>query len=83
MASVDLARLASEIKNLTPNERNRLLELVQEADEPKKMTEEEFERMLFEKGVLISRPTGLPTPEWTPIEIPGPPLSQTIIEDRR
>lgn len=83
MASVDLDRLANEIKSLTPNERNKLFELLQEGDQKRQLTEEEFETMLFERGILKSRPTRTPRPPWTPIEISGPPLSQTIIEDRR
>jgi hypothetical protein len=68
---------------LTPADRDKLLELVRGSDQIKPLTEEEFETMLLERGILVARPTRLPTPSWKPIEIPGPPLSQTIIEDRR
>jgi len=83
MSSADVERIAEEIKSLEPAERDRLLALVQSSEEKPRMTEEEFETMLFEQGKLVSRPTREPTPPWTPINISGPPLSQTIIEDRR
>jgi hypothetical protein len=83
MASADVKRIAQEIKSLNPTEREQLLALVQSDDAKRPMTEEEFEIMLFEQGKLVARPTGLPTDPWTPIDIPGPPMSQTIIEDRR
>jgi hypothetical protein len=83
MASADVERIAKEIRDLEPAERAQLLALVQPSDAKRPMTEEEFEIMLFEQGKLVARPTGEPRPPWTPIKISGPPLSQTIIEDRR
>jgi hypothetical protein len=83
MSSADVERIAEEIKSLNPAERDRLLALVQSSVEKPRMTEEEFEIMLFEQGKLVARPTRLRRPPWTPIKISGPPLSQTIIEDRR
>jgi len=83
MSSADVERIADEIKSLEPAERDRLLALVQSSDVKRAMTEEEFEEMLLARGVIRSRPTRQPRPPWTPIVISGPPLSQTIIEDRR
>ena len=83
MSSADVERIAQEIKSLNRAERDQLLALVQSSDTKRPMTEEEFETMLLEQGKLVARPTREPRPPWTPIEISGPPLSQTIIEDRR
>jgi hypothetical protein len=76
-------RIAQEIKSLDPAERAQLLALVQSDNAKRPMTEEEFETMLLQQGKLVARPTREPRPPWTPITISGPPLSQTIIEDRR
>jgi hypothetical protein len=83
MASADVERIAEEIKSLSAAERDQLLSLVQANDAKRPMTEDEFEKMLFARGIIRSRPTRLPRPPWKPIVISGPPLSQTIIEDRR
>jgi hypothetical protein len=83
MASADVKRIAQEIKSLNPTEREQLLALVQSSDAKRPMTEEEFEEMMLARGVIRSRPTRVPRPPWKPIVISGPPLSQTIIEDRR
>jgi hypothetical protein len=83
MSSADVERIAQEIKSLNSAERDQLLALVQSGETRQSMTEEEFETMLLEQGKLVSRPTREPRPPWTPIKISGPPLSQTIIEDRR
>jgi hypothetical protein len=83
MSSADVERIAQEIKGLNAAERDQLLALVQSSATRQPMTEEEFETMLLEQGKLVSRPTREPRPPWTPIKISGPPLSQTIIEDRR
>jgi hypothetical protein len=83
MSTADLERLAQEIKSLEPAERDRLFELLQSSETKRPITEEEFEEMLLARGVIRSRPTRLPRPPWKPITILGPPLSQTIIEDRR
>lgn len=49
--------------------------------------EDEFERRLMESGFLSAAygPRPAPPPEWTftPIEIEGEPLSETILRERR
>jgi hypothetical protein len=83
MSSANVERIAQEIKRLNQTERDQLLALVQTSDAKQPMTEEEFEEMLLARGIIRSRPTRMPRPAWKPIAISGPPLSQTIIEDRR
>jgi hypothetical protein len=83
MSSADVERIAEEIKGLEPAERDQVLALVQSSDAKRPMTEEEFVETLLARGVIRSRPTRAPRPPWKPIDISGPPLSQTIIEDRR
>ena len=48
--------------------------------------EEEVERILVAEGIISEIPTRLPDDEeetYEPIEVPGKPLSETIIEERR
>lgn len=50
-----------------------------------KMTEEEFAKYLYAKGVIRKIPEGITDKEddFEPIEIEGEPLSETIIRERR
>ncbi|HKP52253.1 MAG TPA: hypothetical protein VJ183_06330 [Chloroflexia bacterium] len=49
--------------------------------------EDEFEQHLFEVGLLSEikppQPVTLPDGDRTPLKVPGKPLSQMVIEDRR
>jgi prevent-host-death family protein len=50
------------------------------------MTEEEFERQMIEKGVLLPRdaiPAISARDDWKPVPIQGKPLSEVILEERR
>jgi prevent-host-death family protein len=50
------------------------------------MTEEEFERLMIEKGVLLARdvvPTAAARDDWMPVPTQGKPLSEVIMEERR
>ena len=49
-------------------------------------TEEDHERLvqhLMAAGLMKSRPTGRVGPPPRPIVVEGPPVSQTLVEDRR
>ena len=83
--------ILAEIEKLTPEERQLLLKaLAPEIDEPSESRhltpEEEVERILVAEGIVSEIPARLPDDEeetYEPIEVPGKPLSETIIEERR
>jgi hypothetical protein len=89
MSTSSLDRLVEEVKTLTPDEQKRLLAIVEGllATSAPRISEEEFERRLLEKGIISRIPS--PITDLTPyrnrklIEVKGKPLSETIIEDRR
>ena len=83
--------ILAEIKKLPLEERRRLLKSLAsetaEESQPEQMTrEDEVERILLAEGVISHIPTRLVDDEedtYEPIEVPGKPLSETIIEERR
>lgn len=90
--SATLDRIKEEMKGLAPEELREVRELadslLSEPAEPQ-TTEDEFERRLAAKGVI-----SLPEPssraaaaagfdDYKPVTVEGPPLSETIVEDRR
>jgi hypothetical protein len=81
MAMSTFDRLAEEIKTLTPEEQMRLRDLLNQA------LHDELNRRLLAEGVISRIPPPItdltPYENWKPVEIQGPPLSETIIEDRR
>jgi hypothetical protein len=90
--SADVERVLNEIKALTPEEQRQVraaLDTIMPVTPRPEMTEEEFELMLVQKGILGGRRRPL-TPEeikafrsYRPVEVKGKPVSETIIEDRR
>ncbi len=83
--------LLTEIQKLPPAEQQRLLEAlkrdVKMKSEQRPITEDEVEQILLAKGIISEIP---PLADYTdddegfePIEVPGKPLSETIIEERR
>lgn len=103
MAEVTLEQVVEAVKALEPEEQRRLREALDgmlaepaATEEPQarageenvpRMTEEEFERFLVEKGILSRvRPPMKDLSAYKdrkPVKIKGKPLSETIIEDRR
>lgn len=84
--------LLAEIQKLPPEEQRRLLEalsrsLAQPSESRQPISEDEVQRILFEKGIIgnIPDPTQYTDEDddFEPIEIKGKPLSETIIEERR
>jgi hypothetical protein len=83
--------ILAEIQKLSPEERKRLLKAlapeIGEHIESRQLTsEEEVERILLTEGIISEIPARLPDDEeeiYEPIEVPGKPLSETIIEERR
>ena len=83
--------ILAEIEKLTPEERQLLLKAlapeIGELSESRHLTpEKEVERILVAEGIVSEIPARLPDDEeetYEPIEVPGKPLSETIIEERR
>ena len=89
--SADVERVLNEIKALTPAEQQQvraaLDTMLPVTSGP--MSEEEFELMLVQKGIL-GKKRRPPSPEeiesfrsYKPVEVKGKPVSETIIEERR
>ena len=81
--------LLTEIQKLPPAEQQRLLEALQRdvkmQSDRRPITEDEVEEILA-KGIISEIPPRVPDDEeetFEPIEVPGKPLSETIIEERR
>ncbi len=50
------------------------------------LTEDEFKQQLLRSGLMASLPTApdsAPRPSFPPVTVPGEPLSETIIRERR
>ena len=82
--------LLTEIQKLPPAEQQRLLEAlkrdVKMRSERRPITEDEVEEILLAKGIISEIPPRVPDDEeetFEAIEVPGKPLSETIIEERR
>ena len=84
--------MLNEIKAMTPEEQQQVraaLDAMLPITPRPPMTEEEFELILVEKGILGGRRRP-PSPEeiesfrsYQPVEVKGKPVSETIIEERR
>ncbi|MGH2588869.1 MAG: hypothetical protein ACRDJE_28425 [Dehalococcoidia bacterium] len=56
------------------------------SEDEERAREEAFLRHLLEIGMISRIPSRAPDPPWidrTPLEVEGPPISQTLIEERR
>ncbi|PYS36630.1 MAG: hypothetical protein DMF75_00340 [Acidobacteria bacterium] len=82
--------LLTEIQKLPPAEQQCLLEAlkrdVKMKSERRPITEDEVEEILLANGIISEIPPRVPDDEeetFEPIEVPGKPLSESIIEERR
>lgn len=88
---VSAQEILAEIQKLPPEDRQRLLnallpELRDQAEARQLTSEEEVDRILLAEGTISKIPALLPDDEeetYEPIDVPGKPLSETIIEERR
>lgn len=89
--SVTIEQIENEVKQLAAEDLRKVRELVDsllEKEESKPaMTEEEFERHLYEKGIIseVKPPiTDFSRYEnYQPVTVTGEPISETIIRERR
>ncbi len=89
MPSIIFNQVLEGAKMLPAQEKRSLYEaLSQWLSEPKtSLSEEEFAQSLVEQGLVSSLPDAdaslLPLTNRQPVVVQGPPLSQTILEERR
>jgi hypothetical protein len=91
MSSTQFDNLMAQIERLSPEEqreiRRRLDKQPSNGNPAPIMTEDEFEKLLLSKDMLCEAPPPIadftPYESRTPIQIDGPPLSETVIRDRR
>lgn len=80
-------KLYQEAIALPPEDLQRLIEMLSEAESVRpEMTEEEFQMRLMSEGIISELPRPLAEREeegFRPIQVQGKPLSETIIEERR
>lgn len=80
-------RLYQEALALPPDDLQRLIEMLSQAEPAKPgMTEEEFQMRLMSEGIISDLPKPLAEreeEEFRPIRVQGKPLSETIVEERR
>lgn len=78
---MSVSEIINEVKNLTPAERQQVLEALLHNEEEKHT---ELLNRLKAKGMLKRIPPRHNTPRnFQPVPIEGKPLSETIIEERR
>jgi len=87
MKKVTLHQVLKQVKMLTPDEQRELREILDFvlASHDNEVTEELFERMMVEKGIMTVPPPNSPvrSENWKPVEVKGKPVSEILIEERR
>ena len=86
--SVNLDQVIAEVKELPLEQQRQLRDKLDEILAETTRPEDRFKHMLFEAGLLTEIKTDLSTSEqdeddFSPIEITGKPISETIVEERR
>lgn len=81
-------KIAEEIKTLSPQQRQRLRDMLDESPEEElRRRKEEVYQRLRDKGIIVHIPLPdtehLPFENYVPVKVEGKPLSETIIEERR
>ena len=88
---VTVEKIESEVKQLSAEDlrkvRNLVDSLLEKEEAKPKMTEEEFERHLYEKGFISEIKPPITDfsryDDYKPITVTGEPISETIIRERR
>lgn len=78
--------ILNEINRLPLSEQTALREKLLNGSESehKKITQDEFDRILFKDGFLANLPDETEeNDDFEPVEFTGKPISETIIEERR
>ncbi|MDQ3748622.1 MAG: hypothetical protein M3367_06375 [Acidobacteriota bacterium] len=88
---VTIEQIEHKVKTLSAEDLRKVRELVDSLLEKKEskpqMTEEEFERHLYEKGIISEVKPSITDfsryDDYQPITVTGEPISETIIKERR
>jgi hypothetical protein len=89
MSMTNLDRVFEEVKTLTQDEQRSLRDMVDDllTKSTPKMTEDEFEQHLLDKGIISRIPPRIRDDSFyakrKPIKVEGKPVSEIIIEERR
>ena len=80
--------ILNEIYRLPLSEREKVKQtLLEESDTGNQnaptVTQNQFDQMLFDDGLLVNFPIETDDEDFEPIEFDGKPISETIIEERR
>jgi hypothetical protein len=86
MGKVTVEQILAEAKTLSRDEQEQLRDTL-DAWLRSERPEEQLERLLYDAGLLHDiRATGMATvssPRCPPVHVSGPPVSETLIEERR
>jgi hypothetical protein len=86
MGNVTVEQILAEAKTLSRDEQEQLRDTL-DAWLRSERPEEQLERLLYDAGLLRDiRATGattVPSPRCPPVHVNGPPVSETLIEERR
>lgn len=81
------AEILNEIDKLPIADQKALREKLlsdSESNESQQITQDEFDRVLFEEGFLTNLPAETDEDDdFEPVQFTGKPISETIIEERR
>lgn len=88
---VTIEQIENEVKELSTEDLRKVSKLVdsllKNGENKPKMTEEEFEQHLYEKGIIGKPPPPITDfsryDNYKPITVTGEPISETIIKERR
>lgn len=88
---VTVEKIESEVRQLSAEDlrkvRNLVDSLLEKEEAKSKMTEEDFERRLYEKGIISEVKPPITDfsryDDYKPITVTGEPISETIIRERR
>jgi hypothetical protein len=83
MGTSDFDKLWQQIQALSDAERQTLQELLSLAPAEDTSNEDALERRLVAVGVLALPARSSAMRSWQPIVLTGPPLSDTLLQDRR
>jgi len=85
MTTAVFEKLVPNAQLLTPQEKQQVFDLLDGYPNGELMTEDEFEKLLVDVGLLASVPARRESSvrAWKPLVIQGEPLSETIIKERR
>lgn len=86
MATTTLEKVLEEVKELTPDEQRQVRDALNELLSSQQDIAYQLQKSLYESGLLseIKPPRDSRASRvFTPIEVKGKPVSETIIEERR